>query len=357
MHGVDYDAVVIGGGFYGCEVALELRRLGFGRVVVVEREEALLRRASYVNQARVHNGYHYPRAYATGIRSRRNFIRFSQEYREAVVDGFVKLYGIAKGSRVSGSQFASFCAAIGAPCTPASKQYRQLFDQDLIEEGFLTQEFAFDAAALARKLGRQLSEAAVEIQFGSTARIESTAASSSVAVEVNGRPRTASWVFNCTYAGLEQAGIELKSRIKKEMAEIVLIKPPIPLANVGITVMDGPYFSTMPFPALGLHSLSHVRYTPHSAAEGVLDQPGRPVRSNCEYMLRDAARYVPSLSGAQVVRSIFEVKAVLVRTEVSDARPILIERSEESPRVLSILGAKIDNIYDVREFLANQDWR
>jgi acetolactate synthase regulatory subunit len=74
-------------------------------------------------------------------------------------------------------------------------------------------------------------------------------------------------------------------------------------------------------------------------------------------MLRDSARYVPSLSGAQVVRSIFEVKAVLVRTEASDARPILIERSEESPRVLSILGAKIDNIYDVREFLANQDWR
>src|SRR6516225_11463008 len=57
------EAIVIGGGFYGCETALELKRLGFGRIVLVEREPGLLRRASFVNQARVHNGYHYPRAY------------------------------------------------------------------------------------------------------------------------------------------------------------------------------------------------------------------------------------------------------------------------------------------------------
>ena len=35
------------------------------------------------------------------------------------------------------------------------------------------------------------------------------------------------------------------------------------LKNSGITVMDGPFFSVMPFPAKGLHSFSHVRYTPH----------------------------------------------------------------------------------------------
>ena len=32
------EAIVIGGGFYGCETALELKRLGFGRIVLVERE-------------------------------------------------------------------------------------------------------------------------------------------------------------------------------------------------------------------------------------------------------------------------------------------------------------------------------
>ena len=67
------DAVVVGGGFFGCKIAIELRRRGFSHVVLCERESALMRRASYANQARVHNGYHYPRSLVTAERSRRNF--------------------------------------------------------------------------------------------------------------------------------------------------------------------------------------------------------------------------------------------------------------------------------------------
>lgn len=349
------DAIVIGGGFFGCEVALHLRRLGFERVILVEREPLLLRRASFVNQARIHNGYHYPRSYSTGLRSRRNFLRFAGEYCEAVIDSFVKLYAIARGSRVSASQFEVFCSAIGAPCKPAPVRYRQLFDLNMIEECFLTQEYAFDASRLAAKLSRELIEAGVEVRTGTAARVIGHG-SSAVSVDVGGKLETASWLFNCTYAELERTGITLKSRIRKEITEMVLIEPPLPLANVGVTVMDGPYFSTMPFPAAGLHSLSHVRYTPHHASDEVGHRLADPVRSNRDYMLRDAARYMPDLGGAKVVRSIFEVKAVLTRSEANDARPILIERSEDSDRILSILGAKIDNIYDVREYLSNQSW-
>ena len=51
------DAVVIGGGFYGgCLAAFLAER--FRRVLLVEKEPDLLTRASFVNQARVHNGYH-----------------------------------------------------------------------------------------------------------------------------------------------------------------------------------------------------------------------------------------------------------------------------------------------------------
>ena len=65
------DALVVGGGFYGCGIAAALRqRHGLARVLVVERETDLLARASYVNQARVHNGYHYPRSFMTAYRSR-----------------------------------------------------------------------------------------------------------------------------------------------------------------------------------------------------------------------------------------------------------------------------------------------
>jgi hypothetical protein len=74
-------------------------------------------------------------------------------------------------------------------------------------------------------------------------------------------------------------------------------------------------------------------------------------------MIRDAQRYLPCLARAPVIGSLFEIKATLARHEDDDGRPVLIERSAAMPRVLSVLGAKIDNIYDIKAFLRSQDWR
>jgi glycine/D-amino acid oxidase-like deaminating enzyme len=350
-----YDAIIVGGGFFGCEVALTLRRLGFERVLLVEREKALLQRASFVNQARVHNGYHYPRSYVTASRSRRNYLRFADEYAEAVVGGFTKLYAIARGSRVSASQFSAFCSAIGAPCHEAPLRLRQLFDGELIEQCFLAQELAFDSRKLAARLRHQLTDAGVEVRLG-TRGVVTNSNAGRVAVDLDGERATTPWLFNCTYSALDVIGVELKCRIKKELTELLLIQPPLSMQQVGVTLMDGPYFSTMPFPATGLHSLSHVRYTPHSSSDETAWSPAEPFRSNASAMLRDAARYIPSLQAAKVVRSLFEVKAVMSRSEGDDGRPILMERSDEHPQVISVLGSKIDNIFDARDYLESQQW-
>ena len=71
-------------------------------------------RASYSNQARVHNGYHYPRSFPTAQRARENYPRFCEEYGFAIVPGMRKYYAIAKGSRVTADQFQRFCDGIFA---------------------------------------------------------------------------------------------------------------------------------------------------------------------------------------------------------------------------------------------------
>ena len=347
------DAIVIGGGFYGCETALELRRLGFSRVMVAEREHDILRRASFVNQARVHNGYHYPRARATALRSRRNYDRFIEDYADQVTHGLEKYYAIARGSRVSADQFAAFCQAIGAASQPASHEIERLFAPGTIERVFAVRELAFDADKLARRLRRQLGEARVEMKFASAARVTSFD-DDGVNVDIAGQRERARFVFNCTYSELPFVGVTVNTAIKRELTEMVLITPPPQLRGRGFTVMDGPFFSVMPFPAMGLHALSHVRYTPHEAAFD--DAPLKPVRSNGSAMIRDAGRYMPCLAQAKIRRSLFEIKAVLARTEDSDARPILVERNAPEGRIFSILGAKIDNIYELRDVLRGQVW-
>ena len=98
---VDYESnansVVIGGGFYGVNVALYLaRQKRLGSVILIEKDKRLLSRASSNNQARVHNGYHYPRSLTTAFRSGVNLPRFINDWSDAVRTDFTKIYAIAK---------------------------------------------------------------------------------------------------------------------------------------------------------------------------------------------------------------------------------------------------------------------
>jgi len=68
-------------------------------------------------------------------------------------------------------------------------------------------------------------------------------------------------------------------------------------------------------------------------------------------MVRDVGRYLPAVLDAKYVDSLFEVKTVLVKNEGDDGRPILFEKHLGLPGCYSVLGGKIDNVYDVLEKL------
>lgn len=366
-----FDATVIGGGFYGAAIAVHLaRQRGFRRVLVLEREPWLLGRASYHNQARVHNGYHYPRSFTTAFRSRVNLPRFVQDWPQAVRRDFTKLYAIARrNSKVTARQFERFCHEIGAPLARADCALQKLFEPRLIEEVFLVQEYAFNAERLAEWAARELAEAGAHVWLNTCATAVRRSPNGQLQVVLRraaGEEQSveSAYVFNCTYSGLNQlrgdfAGVH--TGLKQEITEMALVHMPPPLKELGVTVMDGPFFSFMPFPARGLHTLSHVRYTPHCHwmdAAGV-DPYARlaqyPRVSRFDRALRDVIRYMPGMRDVEYVDSLFEVKTVLQKNEGDDGRPILFEKHAELPGCYSVLGGKIDNIYDVLQKLETEE--
>src|SRR5579863_1362893 len=134
-------AVVIGGGFFGSMIAVHLRASGVSRVVLCEREPLLLARASYSNQARVHSGCHYPRAFLTAYRSRTNLPRFSREFAAALQRDFTCVYAIsARRSKVRAAQFERFMDDIGARYELAASGYRGLFDPRLVAAAYIVDE-------------------------------------------------------------------------------------------------------------------------------------------------------------------------------------------------------------------------
>ena len=64
-------------------------------------------------------------------------------------------------------------------------------------------------------------------------------------------------------------------------------------------------------------------------------------------MLKDAQRYVPAMAMGRYVRSFFEVKTILPQSEHDDSRPILVRPCVELPGLVSVIGGKIDNVYDL----------
>ena len=365
-----HDAIVIGGGFYGTAIACYLRELrGFNTVLLVERQAELFGRASYNNQARVHNGYHYPRSFTTAFRSRVNLPRFVRDFSGTVKRDFTKLYAIARMSKVTARQFERFCQEIQAHLEPAHHSLRDLFNHRLIEAVYRVEEPVFDAALLAAHASARLRENGIEVRLQTRAEAIVRDASGTLTVALRStqdqgqQTATSQYVFNASYSGINQLGGAFPGthlRLKHEIAEMALVQLPEPLRSLGVTVMDGPFFSLMPFPARGLQTLSHVRYTPHTHWS---DQPDcdpyqklaqYPRVSRVDRMLRDATRYMPSLAQATCVDSLWEVKTVLVKNESDDGRPILFEKHAQMHNCFSILGGKIDNIYDILEKLDSE---
>ena len=176
------------------------------------------------------------------------------------------------------------------------------------------------------------------------------------------RALDARFVFNCTYANLNallsRSGLPLVP-LKAELAEMALVEVPPELARVGVTVMCGPFFSFMPFPPRGLHTFSHVRYTPHHAwyerdvpIDNLTYFERVEKRSHFQEMRLDTARYMPLAAGFVQKDSLWEVKAVLPASESDDSRPILFRRDGRLEGLFSVLGGKIDNVYDVERELS-----
>jgi len=366
---LEVDAIIIGGGFYGSVIALYLaKKRNFSNVIIIETESGLLKRASYNNQARVHNGYHYPRSFTTSYRSRVNFPKFLKFWPKSIKKDFCKLYAISsRNSKITSNQFIRFCNAIGAEIKSVDFEIKKKFNPHLIENVFEVKEYAFDSSVISDWANEELQASNVKILFNHKAVKISKSIERTTEVEVltsgNLMKIRSKYVFNCTYSGLKQIfGLTPGVELNHELTEMALLEMPQSLKNFGVTVMDGPFFSFMPFPAEKLHSFSHVRYTPHfrwkdSPEENpyeILEKYNTISRFN--RMIRDASRYMPLLSEAIYKKSLFEIKTILSKNDGDDGRPILFEKHTSIPGCFSILGGKIDNIFDIIEKLDKEDF-
>ena len=372
-----YDKIILGAGLYGLYAAEQCGARG-ERILVLERDAAPFQRATYINQARVHQGYHYPRSYSTAIKSAHYFERFCRDYGFCLRTDFEQVYATSREfSWTDAAEFERFCAAAHIRCEEVSVS--KYFNPGLCDGAFLTNEYTYDAHILLEYLMKRIAAYPnVEIRYAAKPeKIEQKAAAWAVTLP-DGTVAEAPFVLNATYAGVNDVHAMLgfePFKIKYELCEMILCTVNDNLKNLGITVMDGPFFSIMPFGCTGLHSISAVTFTPHQtsydsvatfpcqACSGGRCTPGSLYNCNeCPakpdsawpYMSRLARKYLREEYGFAYHSSLFSMKPILKASEVDDSRPTVVRRYSSAPTFVSVLSGKINTVYDLDEVLCDE---
>ena len=150
MRNKQYDRIIIGAGIYGLYAAQKSLEKGLS-VLVIEYDEKYFMRGTYINQARVHNGYHYPRSRSTAVKSRDYFQRFIDDFDLSINQAFRKVYAISKDfSWTSGEQFEKFCIDNKIPNERIPEKI--FFTPNSTDGVFDTVEFTFDARLIGAEL-------------------------------------------------------------------------------------------------------------------------------------------------------------------------------------------------------------
>lgn len=369
---MEYDKIIIGCGLYGMYAALFCAKNN-ENILVLEAEKEPLIRATLANQARVHMGYHYPRSLETAVKSKGYFDRFNKDFDYCINSKFKKVYATSSiYSWTNKEQFIKFCKDADIYCEV--EDVNKYFNEGLCDGAYDTVEYAYDAEILKNKLVEDAKKYKnIKIKYNTYV----TSIKKEDGFYVINDKYKSKFVLNATYASVNQiqhmAGFE-PFPIKYELCEIILCKVSDNLKDIGITVMDGPFFSIMPFGETGLHSLTSVTFTPHTTSYdklptfscqsksdgycspellGDCNQCKVRPKSAWPYMSTLARKYLKPEYKFEYAGSLFSMKPILKASEIDDSRPTVIKKLSENPTFVSVLSGKINTIYDMDEVLKN----
>lgn len=385
MSSTTVDRLIIGAGLYGLYAALFCAKRGES-VAILEYDSKPFMRATYINQARVHMGYHYPRSISTAVKSAGYYDRFHDDYGFCIHDTFDQIYATSSQfSWTNATEFKKFCDDAGIFCEQINPT--TYFNEGYCDGAFRTKEDTYDAMVLRDHLLKEIGHCS-NVWMCCNARIDTIVKEENdyKITLANGDVFSSDFVLNATYASTNQILSKLREnpgnidsellepfKIKYELCEIILCDTNEKLKNTGITVMDGPFFSIMPFGQTGLHSLTSVTFTPHKTSYDERPEFECQGRSegycsniqlgNCNecvakpesawpYMSSLARKYLKEEFGFTYKQSLYSMKPILKITEIDDSRPTVIKTISDKPAFVSVLSGKINTVYDLDEILS-----
>jgi hypothetical protein len=362
---------IVGAGLFGCLIALELTSRDH-EVTLFESEPEILNKASRINQARLHTGMHYPRDLETAKEALESYDSFKNMFHESIKE-LDQYYAISKHStKTSPEDYLYFAQKLGIDFMEVNP--RIFFKEKIVDLLLKVPESTFDLEILKDNISNKiLKKKNLELKLNCEIRTLLQSESHQTLVKSDGGSEYFDKIIFSSYAMCRRHFKHLKLKdlqIEYQVCQVILGESRN-LINTGITVMDGPFWSIMPYGQTRLHSLTNVKYTPLDIA---IDDKLRCQKKHqeCgEYSIFDCNQCVlrPASNEAAILRqlendlkdndfkyksSIYTVKAILSDLfNPSASRPTQL-LSDQTGNIMAVLSGKIGSSISLSKEIAGR---
>lgn len=353
------NVAIIGCGIFGAEIAIKLKSLGF-IVNIFEAKNDILSGASANNQNRLHLGFHYPRDKETALQSIRGFKNFKKKYYESIQDNFLNAYFISnENSLTNQSEYLNFCDLLDLP-------FKKIFSKDFPVEiigadfGILCSEVVYDCEILKYLIWKKLRNNSVQVQLNRRiVKIQEINKKYSLRLDDNSEV-FADIVINASYSDInrltEQLGFNVFERLFEYTAVPIVKIDGIP--KVGITIMDGPFMSLLPYGKSNnflLYSVDHSVIARNVDIQINSDwlTPEKSPFANVDKshffknMISFCQEFIPTLKFAKILGFLESPRMVKAYSENNDERQSKI--TDYGGTYFTVMAGKIDHSIWVAE--------
>jgi len=336
---------VLGGGVFGTNCALELNH--FCEVSLFERHQNLMEEVSFVNQWRHHSGFHYPRSYDTIQEIRATKKDFEILYSEAIRRENISYFcPSASGIEIPAERYLAACSSnylsFSFEYPPAD-----IVDRNTISISLKTDEGVYDFYKLRAMIEERLSAANNTQTFTGATIVDAEIladGTKKLSIERNGKVETEifDYLINATYSNRNLLSKWFSFPIEPlrfDLYELLIVR--LPIKQICVTIIDGPFTSLVGMGDDNLFLLSHIH---DSVLKSKVTIDGMPpdwgeIQSNSHNMLLSASKYIPVLKNAEIVESRYATRTVNAFARDFDARPSVI--TDHGFGCWSVMGGKI----------------
>lgn len=343
-------ALVIGTGWFGCEVAATLERMGI-EFDMLDKNDTFFSESSSKSQNRLHfGGFHYCRSHDTRDECRKGYVNFMGMYPSfsEAIDSF---YVVAAKSVLDYKTYKCIFEHEGS-------EFETRTVSDLRDRGIDFNNSFVDGSEIMLVKERWINFEKVKDHFASRfGEHLKTFNQSLLHVSEDGKrvyydDLSYDVAFDCTYGKMfpfEKSVFEVCLTLVYHRKDDGRDK-----RSTAVTVVDGEFFSLYPYKrTLGLYTLTHVKYTPmfqtHSIddAYSFVDRMDEKVIRDRRATIEDdvSNSYVNFLNTHEYVSHFVSLKTKFMDVGCDDRST----RIKTNGNVLSLCGGKITGACEIRD--------